>query len=55
LLLVAFDPNDLSGQAIESQAERWGPIEENVLIRDGRFVRHYYQRVAYNYRRAPRS
>jgi dolichol-phosphate mannosyltransferase len=55
LLLVAFDPNELSGPAVESQAERWGPIEENVLFRDGRFVRHYYQRVAYNYRRAPRS
>jgi dolichol-phosphate mannosyltransferase len=55
LLLVAWDPNDLTGSAVESHAERWGPLEEEVLIRDGQVVRHYYQRVAYNYRRAPHS
>ena len=50
LLLVAWDPNDLTGTAIESHAERWGPLEEEVLMRDGQVVRHYYHRVAYNYR-----
>jgi hypothetical protein len=31
-----------------------GPVEDEVLSRDGRLVRHYYQRVAYNYRAIPR-
>jgi dolichol-phosphate mannosyltransferase len=54
LLLVAWDPNDLTGYEVESHAERWGPLEDEVLIRDGQVVRHYYHRVAYNYRSAPR-
>jgi dolichol-phosphate mannosyltransferase len=55
LLLVAWDPNDLTGTAVESHAERWGPLQEDVLRRDGQVVRHYYHRVAYNYRRTSRS
>jgi dolichol-phosphate mannosyltransferase len=54
LLLVAWDPLDLTGKAIESRAERWGPVEDDVLTRDGQVVRHYYHRVAYNYRVMPR-
>ena len=54
LLLVAWDPKDLTGKEVESHAERWGPIEDDVLIRDGRVVRHYYHRVAYNYRSTAR-
>jgi dolichol-phosphate mannosyltransferase len=54
LLLVAWDPQDLTGKAIESHAERCGPVEDEVLMRDGRVVRHYYQRFAYNYRSLPR-
>jgi dolichol-phosphate mannosyltransferase len=50
LLLVAWDPNDLVGKAIESHVGRLGPIEENVLRQDGQMVRHYYIRFAYNYR-----
>ncbi|HXA37256.1 MAG TPA: glycosyltransferase family 39 protein [Steroidobacteraceae bacterium] len=52
LLLVGWDPKDLTGRAIEPHAERWGPIEEQVLMRDGRLVRRYYYRVAYNYHAA---
>jgi dolichol-phosphate mannosyltransferase len=55
LLLIAWDPGDLGGAAIESRAERLGPIEEEILTRDGHVVRHYYHRLAYNYRSIPRS
>jgi dolichol-phosphate mannosyltransferase len=54
LLLVAWDPGDLTGKAIESHAERLGPVEDDVLTRDGQVVRRYYYRVAYNYRVIPR-
>jgi hypothetical protein len=54
LLLVAWDPADLTGKTIESHAERFGPLEDDVLMRDGRVVRHYYHRFAYNYRSMPR-
>jgi dolichol-phosphate mannosyltransferase len=52
LLLVAWDPSELTGAAIEGHAERMGPVETRTLTRDGHVVRHYYQRVAYNYRNA---
>jgi len=55
LLLVAWDAGDLTGSAVESHAERWGPVEEDVLSRGGHVIRRYYHRVAYNYRRIPRS
>ena len=51
LLLVAFDPNELAGSEVESHVERLGPISDEVLSRDGQVVRHYYHRVAYNYRK----
>jgi dolichol-phosphate mannosyltransferase len=54
LLLVAWDPADLDGEDIRSHAERLGPVEVEVLTRDGRFVRRYYYRVAYNYQVIPR-
>src|SRR6266404_42578 len=53
LLLVAWDPGDLTGKIIESHAERLGPIEDDVLREDGRIVRHYYHRLAYHYRTIP--
>ncbi|HME39907.1 MAG TPA: glycosyltransferase family 39 protein [Steroidobacteraceae bacterium] len=55
LLLVAWDPMDLTGKIVESRAERLGPIVDEVLMRDGRVVCHYYHRFAYNYRSIPRS
>jgi dolichol-phosphate mannosyltransferase len=54
LLLVAWDAADLTGKTIESHAERFGPVEDDVLMRGGRIVRHYYHRFAYNYRSMPR-
>jgi dolichol-phosphate mannosyltransferase len=55
LLLVAWDPRDLTGKVIESHAERLGPVEDDVLWQDGQIVRHYYHRLAYHYRAIPRS
>jgi dolichol-phosphate mannosyltransferase len=51
LLLVAWDPMDLTDKTVESRAERLGPVEDEVLRHDGQVVRHYYHRLAYNYRR----
>ena len=50
LLLVAWDPQQLSGDLIESHVERLGPVEEGELMRDGAVIRRYYYRIAYNYR-----
>jgi dolichol-phosphate mannosyltransferase len=50
LLLVAWDPSEISDTMLEPHAQRLGPIEQEVLQRDGTFVRHYYHRIAYNYR-----
>jgi dolichol-phosphate mannosyltransferase len=50
LLLVAWDPQDLNNRYVESHVERLGPVEDDVLLRDGQVVRHYYHRFAYNYR-----
>jgi dolichol-phosphate mannosyltransferase len=50
LLLVAWSPGEISDALLAAQVERLGPIEDEVLLRDGRFVRHYYHRMAYNYR-----
>jgi dolichol-phosphate mannosyltransferase len=49
LLLVALDPRDLGGPYVAAHAQRLGPIEDDLLIRDGVLVRHYYHRFAYNY------
>lgn len=53
LLLVAWDPNELAGKNIDAHSEHLGPIEDGILTRDGRIVRHYYHRLAYNYRPNP--
>lgn len=54
LLLVAWDARDLAGKSVESRVERLGPIEDEILTRDGQVVCHYYHRLAYNYRNIPR-
>jgi dolichol-phosphate mannosyltransferase len=55
LLLIAWDPRELAGDAIASHCERLGPIEDGVVTRNGQLVRRYYHRLAYNYRTLPRS
>ena len=54
LLLVAWNASDIGGKAIEAHVDRLGPVEDEVLRRDGQIVRHYYHRFAYNYREIPR-
>ena len=50
LLLVAWDAGELNDALLEPRVERLGPIQEEILQRNGRFVRRYYHRMAYNYR-----
>jgi dolichol-phosphate mannosyltransferase len=50
LLLVAWSPGELDDRFIHAQVERLGPIEDDVLMRDGVLIRHYYHRLAFNYR-----
>jgi dolichol-phosphate mannosyltransferase len=49
LLLVAFSAGELQGPLIESHVQRLGPIEEAALMWNGKLVRHYYHRFAYDY------
>jgi dolichol-phosphate mannosyltransferase len=50
LLLVAFDPRELEGADVAAHVAGFGPIEDDVISRDGKVVRHYYHRLAYDYR-----
>jgi dolichol-phosphate mannosyltransferase len=50
LLLVAFDPRELEDSAVAAHVAKLGPIEDDVLRRDGKVVRHYYHRLAFDYR-----
>jgi dolichol-phosphate mannosyltransferase len=50
LLLVAWSPAELDDRFIHARVERLGPIEDDVLMRDGVLIRHYYHRLAFNYR-----
>jgi len=52
LLLIGFKPEDLTDSAVESRARKLGPVQEGVLARDGRTIRRYYYRLAYDYRGA---
>ncbi len=56
LLLVAWDRGDLASERLAPSVERLGPIEEGVIMRDNRVIRHYYYRLADGYRaiREPR-
>jgi dolichol-phosphate mannosyltransferase len=50
LLLVAWSPGELDDRFIHARVERLGPIEDDVLMRNGVLIRHYYHRMAFNYR-----
>ena len=39
-------------KAIEAHVGRLGPIEDDVLLRDGILIRHYYHRLAFDYHAA---
>jgi len=55
LLLVAWTRGELEDKAIEAHVGRLGPIEEDVLVRNGILIRHYYHRLAFDYRSAAAS
>jgi hypothetical protein len=48
-LLVAWSAGELDDEFIHARVERLGPIEDDVLIRNGVLIRHYYHRMAFNY------
>jgi dolichol-phosphate mannosyltransferase len=50
LLLVAWDRGDLASQRVAASVERLSPIEEGLIMRDNRVIRHYYYRLADGYR-----
>jgi dolichol-phosphate mannosyltransferase len=50
LLLIGFKLADMRDPEVEARAQQWGPIEDGVLMRDGRAIRRYYYRIAYHYR-----
>jgi dolichol-phosphate mannosyltransferase len=50
LLLVAFNPDELTGRYVEPRAARFGPIQTINLERDGKAVRTMFYRFAYDYR-----
>jgi dolichol-phosphate mannosyltransferase len=50
LLLVAWTSAELEDANIGARVERLGPIEEDTLSRDGIVIRHYFHRLAFNYR-----
>jgi dolichol-phosphate mannosyltransferase len=52
LLLVAWDPDQLSAAHLAKHVDRLEPVQEGVLTRDGRIVRRYFYRVAHGYRYA---
>jgi hypothetical protein len=50
LLLVSWDPADLAATRLGNRVNALDPVQEGVLMRDGRLVRRYYYRVAHGYK-----
>lgn len=50
LLLVAWSPQELEDKSIAAQVADLGPIVDEVLDRNGVIIRHYYHRLAFDYR-----
>jgi len=50
LLLVAYDPNELSGPYVEPRVANLGPVQSVALSREGKPIRTMYYRFAYDYR-----
>jgi dolichol-phosphate mannosyltransferase len=53
VLLVGWNAQDLGGTELESRVARLDPLREGKIERDGKPIRHYYYRLAYNYRDNP--
>ena len=52
MLLVGFKPEDLGDAYVGPRVRQLGPVQEGMLTRDGRIIRRYYYRLAYDYRGA---
>jgi dolichol-phosphate mannosyltransferase len=55
LLLVAWDAESLESARVRSRVSSMDAIHEGSLQRGGRWVRHYYYRVAHGYAYEPRG
>ena len=49
LLLVAWNPADLSDRALREHVERLEPIQQGLLMRDRQLIRPFYYRAAYGF------
>jgi dolichol-phosphate mannosyltransferase len=49
LLLIAWNPTDLSDLAVRDHVERLEPIQQGLLMRGGEPIRSYYYRTAYGF------
>jgi dolichol-phosphate mannosyltransferase len=49
LLLLGWDAGDLAPARLQSHVSGLDPLQEGMLVRDGRVVRRYYYRVAHGY------
>jgi hypothetical protein len=50
LLLLAWDAGDLAAVHLQSHASGLEPLQEGMLVRNGRVVRRYFYRVVHGYR-----
>jgi dolichol-phosphate mannosyltransferase len=49
LLILGYERGDLEDPAVAARVARLGPIEDDQLMRDGKLVRRYFYRRAYDY------
>jgi hypothetical protein len=49
LLLIAWNPADLSDQVLGEHVERLDPIQQELLRRDRQPIRPFYYRTAYGF------
>jgi hypothetical protein len=50
LLLLGWEAGDLAAERLQNHVSSLEPLQEGVLLRDGRVVRRYYFRIAHGYR-----
>jgi dolichol-phosphate mannosyltransferase len=49
LLLVAWNPTDLSDRVVGEHVDRLDPIQQGLLMRDRQLIRPFYYRAAYGF------
>ena len=55
ILLVAWDPHDLSDELTRDYVAYLGPLQQGVVTHDGRVIRRYYVRLARGWKLATNS